>query len=75
MSDREFDRENFNPVEFYKLYALITTFFKGNALKANLWFQTRNPHLGNISPLEMIQMGRFRKLEKFILYSLEENEK
>jgi hypothetical protein len=32
-----------------------------------LWFKTRNPLLGDISPRDMIRLGRFERLRKFII--------
>ena len=34
--------------------------------KVQLWFQTKNPLLGNVSPDEMILAGRLDRLKKFI---------
>jgi len=34
--------------------------------KGILWFETPNPLLGGISPLDMIKIGRHEKLFKFI---------
>jgi len=34
--------------------------------KGVLWFETPNPLLGGITPLDMIKMGRHEKLFKFI---------
>lgn len=43
--------------------------------KTILWFKTRNPLLGNITPRDMIRIGRFRKLQRFIQNALDENER
>jgi hypothetical protein len=45
---------------------LVADYFKGDLKKTALWFQIKNPALGNISPRDMILYGRYRKLEKFI---------
>ena len=42
--------------------------------KTVLWFRAPNPLLGNISPREMIRVGRFKKLYSFIMTALAENE-
>ena len=52
---------------------LVENFFKDEQ-KAMLWFQTSNPLLGDMSPMEMIHLGRFKKLLNFIQNSLGENE-
>lgn len=45
---------------------LVAGYFEGNARKTALWFQIKNPALGNISPRDMIRLGRYQKLMKFI---------
>ena len=40
-----------------------------------LWFRVPNPLLGGISPRDMIRVGRFKKLLRFIHTALEENRK
>jgi uncharacterized protein (DUF2384 family) len=52
---------------------LVAQFFKDEQ-KTILWFKTPNPLLGNITPREMIRIGRFKKLHRFILSALSENE-
>ena len=54
--------------------ALVATYFEGDARKTALWFRTPNPSLGGyLSPRDMIRFGRFKKLYKFVLDALEEN--
>ncbi|HXY79145.1 MAG TPA: hypothetical protein VEI08_00765 [Candidatus Bathyarchaeia archaeon] len=43
--------------------------------KTILWFKTPNPLLGNITPRDMIRIGRFKKLLRFIQNALDENER
>lgn len=43
--------------------------------KTVLWFKTPNPLLGNIAPRDMIRVGRFKKLQRFIQNALDENER
>ncbi len=43
--------------------------------KTILWFKISNPLLGNISPKDMIRIGRYKKLIRFIQNSLSENKK
>jgi predicted nucleotidyltransferase len=50
----------------------VARVFGGDADKTVAWFQTRNPLLGDISPKDMIRLGRFERLRKFILASLQE---
>jgi len=53
--------------------ALVAQYFK-DAQKTVLWFKTPNPLLGNVAPREMIRVGRFNKLHRFIMNALGENE-
>jgi Protein of unknown function (DUF2384). len=34
--------------------------------KAALWMNMQNPLLGNVTPISMLKVGRFDKLQKFI---------
>lgn len=43
----------------------VNQFFK-NKRKTTVWFKTKNPHLGNIKPLTMIQIGKAKKLSRLI---------
>jgi len=52
---------------------LVAGYFKGDAQKTNLWLNTPNTLLGNMSPKEMIRFGRYRKLHKFITNALAGN--
>jgi len=54
--------------------AIVAQYFKDQQ-KTVLWFKTPNPLLGNIAPREMIRIGRFRKLHRFIMNALGENER
>ncbi len=51
---------------------LVGGFFKDEQ-KTLLWFSTSNPLLGEIAPRDMIRLGRFKKLLKFIQTALTEN--
>lgn len=53
--------------------SLVAQYFKDEH-KTVLWFKTMNPLLGNIAPRDMIRIGRFKKLQGFILNALGENE-
>ncbi len=52
---------------------MVAQFF-GDEQKTVLWFKTPNPLLGEITPRDMIRVGRFRKLRRFIQSALSENE-
>lgn len=54
------------------LISTVSDFFKDNN-KTVLWFKTENPFLGNLSPLDMINLGLMDKLFKFIKNAISEN--
>lgn len=45
-----------------KIEAIVLDFFKGDVLKAKQWMQTKNPLLGYLSPNDLINLGKARKL-------------
>lgn len=53
--------------------SLVAQYFK-DEYKTVLWFKTPNPLLGDASPRDMIRVGRFKKLNRFIVSALSENE-
>lgn len=59
-------------VEWATALNLVAEYFN-DVEKAALWFQVPNPHLGNMTPRDMIRVGRFKKLFKFIQTALDEN--
>jgi hypothetical protein len=60
-------------MEIANVGGLVAQFFQGDAAKTALWFRTKNPLLGNISPRDMIRYGRYDKLRRFVMEALEEN--
>lgn len=46
--------------------SLVAEYFDGDAYKTALWFKTPNPMLGDVAPRDMIRLGRYKKLMKFI---------
>ena len=48
--------------------------FYGSSKKANKWLEVPNPLLGNVSPKDMIRVGRLDKLIKFVETELAENQ-
>lgn len=56
-----------------KIYKKILDYFEGNKQKADLWFRTPNHCLGDVKPIDMIMVGRIKKLEQFIDSALEGN--
>ena len=59
--------------EIANICGLVAQFFNGDVAKTALWFRTKNPLLGDISPRDMIRSGRYEKLRRFIMNALEEN--
>src|SRR6188768_2108458 len=47
--------------EWANLFNLVAQFFDGDPVKTALWFKTSNPMLGDISPRDMIRVGRSQK--------------
>jgi hypothetical protein len=60
-------------VEWAVVLNLVAQFFRDEQ-KTVLWFKTPNPLLGDMAPRDMIRIGRFRKLRRFIQNALSENE-
>jgi hypothetical protein len=59
--------------EIANICELVAQHFEGNAQKTALWFKTRNPLLGDISPRDMIRFGRYERLRRFVAEALAEN--
>ncbi|OFZ79448.1 MAG: hypothetical protein A2583_03115 [Bdellovibrionales bacterium RIFOXYD1_FULL_53_11] len=59
-------------IEWAVAINLVSGYFKDDH-KTMLWFKMVNPLLGDISPRDMIRVGRFKKLYKFIQTALGEN--
>lgn len=46
---------------------LVAQVFDGDTEKTALWFRTKNPMLGDISPRDMIRLRRFDRLRRYIV--------
>ena len=53
--------------EIANIANLVAEFFDGDAQKVGLWFEIANPILGNISPRDMIRIGRYKRLLNFVI--------
>jgi hypothetical protein len=51
---------------------LVAQVFGGDVEKAVTWFKTRNPLLGDVAPRDMIRLGRYERLRKFIVNAMME---
>jgi len=49
------------------IYSEVVSYFDGDLVKVNLWFNSSNSMLGEVSPLEMIYFGKTGKVYSFIL--------
>jgi len=52
--------------EIANIANLVADVFAGDAEKTALWFKTPNYMLGEVAPRDMIRMGRYKRLLKFI---------
>lgn len=52
---------------------LVAQFFEGSVHKTTLWFQTPNSLLGGMSPRDMIRLGRYDQLRRFVVNALQES--
>jgi hypothetical protein len=53
--------------EIANIANLVAEFFNGDPQKVGLWFEIANPLLGNVSPRNMIRIGRYKRLLSFVL--------
>jgi len=53
---------------------LVAQIFDGDVQKTAAWFKARNPLLGDISPREMIRLGRYERLRRFIINAMNERQ-
>jgi len=62
-------------IEGYKeAFDLLRTFFPDKTV-CHVWMMTKNPMLGNVSPIDMLLVGRKKKLVQFIKTQLSENKR
>ena len=59
--------------EMHEIVSLIQEHMKWSLDEALLWMDTPNPLLGNVSPMEMIEVGRGYKVMKFVKTAIDEN--
>lgn len=53
-------------LEIAMMCEFVADYFEGDLNKTFLWLILKNPLLGNISPRDMIRMGRYEKLISFV---------
>ena len=49
---------------------LVARQFSGDPEKTVAWFRARNPLLGDVSPRDMIRLGRYDRLRRFIIQAM-----
>lgn len=59
--------------EIASIANMVAGVFDGNGAKTALWFKTRNPMLGDVAPRDMIRLGRYDKLRRFIINSISDS--
>lgn len=67
------DNDGFQKDQNKKIWDLVFQCFSYDLYKTLTWFDSPNPHLGNISPRLMILSGRQEKLLNWIQSTLSEN--
>jgi len=69
-----FSHKDHNLVKiYYRIHRRVTDFFS-DPVKATDWMMTKSMWFGGISPLDMINLYRGKKLENWIISQLDENE-
>ncbi len=53
---------------------MVAKVFNGDAEKTAVWFRARNPLLGDVAPRDMIRLGRFERLRKYIIGAMSAND-
>jgi hypothetical protein len=53
-------------LEIISVVSIVSTQFNQEKEKTRLWFSMPNPLLGGVTPLQMILLGKHKKLMKFI---------
>ncbi|MBF0490882.1 MAG: hypothetical protein HQL15_09805 [Candidatus Omnitrophica bacterium] len=51
----------------------VSIHFNGDAKKTTIWFMSPNPLLGYDAPRDMIRLGKFKRLYRFVVDALVEN--
>lgn len=56
--------------EIASIMNMVANTFAGDEDKTVSWFKARNPLLGDISPRDMIRLGRYERLRRFVINAL-----
>lgn len=57
------------------LFGRVRKHFGGDTVKTWEWFQKKIPAFGNVSPIEMLKVGRVEKLKRWIDSALKDHRK
>ena len=57
----------------YNASVKAVNMFFNDDVKAHIWMWEQNPLLGNVTPVQMLRLGRFDKLIQFIYDRTSEN--
>lgn len=49
---------------------MVAAIFDGDPERTAAWFRARNPLLGDVSPRDMIRLGRYERLRRFIINAM-----
>lgn len=61
--------------DYQIVFKKILKFFKGHRAKATDWMLCENVNLGGLSPVQMLEVGRGKKLLKWVVSAINENQK
>ncbi len=56
-----------------EIMKMVLDFFNGDKAKTSLWFKTKNPSLGNFTPVETIEFGNELKLYNWVKEQIDSN--
>jgi hypothetical protein len=52
---------------------MVARQFDGDVQKTVMWFKARNPLLGDVSPRDMIRLGKYERLRRHIINAMMSN--
>lgn len=56
--------------EIASIMNMVATAFNGDEAKTVAWFKAKNPMLGDVAPRDMIRLGRYERLRRFVVSAL-----
>lgn len=56
--------------EIASIMNMVATAFHGDEAKTVAWFKAKNPMLGDVAPRDMIRLGRYERLRRFVVGAL-----